>query len=160
MSSGTTGLQVVDRVKSGIFGRLMRYDPRLLVIVGIGFGAPIRTWWFGGAVCLIKATPENLVARDVRGMILSPRQLQTLLSRLRLRLTPNLALTYGPTETTTVAICPARMKDKDPRMKGVVIPWVEMEEAGHHRLLYRRNLEDPAHHRRLALESPPARGRG
>ena len=167
MSSGTTGLpkrvlfthrQVIDRVKSGVFGQLMRYDPRLLVMVGIdtfgGFGAPIRTWWFGGALCLIKATPENLVARDVRGLVVSPRQLQTLLSRLppdfvpipglsvtvggsavpqavsvgaRLRLTPNLMLTYGSTETTTVALCPARMKDKDPQVTGVVVPWVQME---------------------------------
>ena len=45
----------------------------------------------------------------------------------RLRLTPNLMLTYGSTETTTVALCPARMKDKDPQVTGVVVPWVQME---------------------------------
>ena len=105
----------------------------------------------------MKPTAENLVARDVRGLLLSPRQLQSMLSRLppdfvplpnlsvtvggsavsqavsvgaRLRLTPNLMLTYGSTETTTVAICPARMRDKDPQATGVVAPWVDIEAVG------------------------------
>ena len=53
-SSGTTGVpkrvlfthrMVIERVKSGVFGQMMRYDPRLLIMVGVdtfgGFGAGI-----------------------------------------------------------------------------------------------------------------------
>ncbi|MGV3651257.1 MAG: class I adenylate-forming enzyme family protein [Devosia sp.] len=166
-SSGTTGRpkrilfthgQVVQRIRNGVFGQLMRYDPRILVLVGIdtfgGFGAPLRTWWFGGTVCIFKPEGEKLLAHDVRALVVSPRQLQNLLRKLppdftpmpnltvtvggsglprevgreaRMRLSPNVMLTYGSTETTTVATAPVAFKDRDPEVTGIVVPWAEIE---------------------------------
>jgi acyl-CoA synthetase (AMP-forming)/AMP-acid ligase II len=172
MSSGTTGTPkimlfthglIVRRIKSGIFGQAMRVDSPLMVRLGIatfgGFGVPLRTWYFGGTVCLADLDPDVLIARRITGLVVSPQQLRGLLRSLppdftplpdlsvtvggsalpealatetRLRLTPNVIQTYGSTETTTVAYCPTAIQTQS-AMTGIVLPWVELQvvdEAG------------------------------
>jgi acyl-CoA synthetase (AMP-forming)/AMP-acid ligase II len=152
-------------MRTGVFGQVMRHDSRLLARIGPstggGFIAPLRTWWFGGTVCLVEASPENLRILDVRALLVSPAQLRDLIRRLpkdseplpnltvlaggtalpvrlnaqaRRRLTPNVVMTYGATETGTAAVARTTLLEADPSVTGIVLPWVDVEvldEQGH-----------------------------
>src|SRR5690606_21560878 len=119
-----------------------------------GLGAALRCWWFGGAVCVLKPDAEQILGHRVTTLAASPRQLQSLLSRLpvdfepipglavivggskvsrtlslaaRLRLGSSLTFAYGSAEAGSVALCPASLQDNDPDVAGHIVPWVEVQ---------------------------------
>ena len=174
LSSGSTGEPkrvlltqgtLVSRMKSGIFGSAMRADPRVLCQLPRGtfggFGVPIRTWYYGGAVLLDKLSIKTLSRETELTVVTTPADLHEMLAQLPRehrpfdnltiivggaplpievarqvweRLTKNLLLTYGSTETTTVATVNAAHKFTDPELTGLVLPWITLEivdDQGH-----------------------------
>ena len=166
-SSGTTGRpkkilfthgDVIRRIK-GAYGLYPPgHNDRLLSLMGVdtlgGFTAFPRTWWLGGTACLFSPIPALIIARNVTGILASPRQMQTLVKRLpagsrplpnlsvttgghrmsrelslliRLRLASTAIVMYGSTEAGAVAAGPLSLLDRDPDVTGIVLPGHEVE---------------------------------
>ena len=119
-----------------------------------GFGMPLRTWYLGGTVHLGQISLRDLHGGAVRTLVTTPGGLGQLARMLPVHarpiagltiivggaaLPPNLAeqvrahlctdiiLSYGSTETTTVAACSARSRMANPDLTGIVLPWVDLE---------------------------------
>lgn len=119
-----------------------------------GFGLPIRTWYMGGSVLLDKPPLVALDRERPLTIVTTPADLHAAVLQLppdhipfenltmvvggaavpvevarhaRTRLTKNIILTYGSTETTTVAMASIDQKDRHPDLTGFVLPWIQVE---------------------------------
>jgi acyl-CoA synthetase (AMP-forming)/AMP-acid ligase II len=125
-----------------------------------GFGMPMRTWYLGGTVYLGTISLDDIRKGVVRTLTTTPGGLDaivsklpaeakpieglcvvvggghvspSLVSRTLARLTTDLVMSYGSTETTTVAVSRAASMLEKPGLTGIVLPWVDVEvvdEAG------------------------------
>lgn len=119
-----------------------------------GFGVPVRTWYMGGSVLLSKPSFASLDREKVLTVVTTPADLHAAVLQLppnhvpfenltivvggaalssevarhaKARLTRNIVLTYGSTETTTVAMAGIDQKEQHPGLTGFVLPWIRVE---------------------------------
>lgn len=119
-----------------------------------GFGVPVRTWYMGGSVLLSKPSFATLDRGKPLTIVTTPADLHAAVLKLppdhapfenltmvvggaalpsevarhaKARLTKNIVLTYGSTETTTVAMASIHQKDRHPDLTGFVLPWIRVE---------------------------------
>ncbi|TAA51968.1 class I adenylate-forming enzyme family protein [Shinella sp. JR1-6] len=119
-----------------------------------GFGVPIRTWYMGGSILLSRPSFTALDREKPLTIVTTPADLHAVLLKLppdhapfenltvvvggavlpsevarhaKARLTKNIVLTYGSTETTTVAMASIHQKDRYPDLTGFVLPWIRVE---------------------------------
>lgn len=119
-----------------------------------GFGVPVRTWYMGGSVLLSKPSFASLDREKALTVVTTPADLHAAVLQLppdhvpfenltmvvggaaipsevarhaKARLTKNIVLTYGSTETTTVAMAGIDQKDQHAGLTGFVLPWIRVE---------------------------------
>ena len=119
-----------------------------------GFGVPVRTWYMGGSILFSKPSFATLDRERPLTIVTTPADLHAAVVQIppdhapfenltmvvggaavpaevarhaRARLTRNIVLTYGSTETTTVAMASIDQKDQHPDLTGFVLPWIRVE---------------------------------